>query len=93
MTWLYVSDAKSIMERIGKDGYQWRDTLLDGMRYFAKHKSELLNAFTHTSGRDAFLGYMMRANTDLLATEVRKKLMTENIPEDILLMIKIYCRQ
>ena len=91
MTWLYVSDAKNIMGRIGKDGYQWRDTLLDGMRYFAEHKSELLNAFTHTSGREAFLGYMMRANTDLLSTEVRKKLMTENIPEDIFLMIKIYC--
>ncbi|MBQ7681955.1 MAG: TetR/AcrR family transcriptional regulator C-terminal domain-containing protein [Oscillibacter sp.] len=91
MTWLYVSDTKSIMGQIGKDGYQWRDTLLDGIRYSAEHKSELLNAFTHTSGREAFLGYMMRANTDLLSTEVRKKLMTENIPEDILLMIKIYC--
>ena len=91
MTWLYVSDTKDIMGRIGKDGYQWRDTLLDGMRYFANHKSELLNAFAHTSGREAFLNYMMRANTDLLCTEVRKKLMTEDIPEDILLMIKVYC--
>ena len=86
MTWLYVSDTKNIMGQIGKDGYQWRDTLLDGMRYCAEHKGELLNAFTYTSGREAFLGYMMQVNVDLLGTEVRKKLMTENIPEDILLM-------
>ena len=91
MAWLYISDSQRIMKQIGQDGYQWRDTLLEGMTYFAEHRSELLNAFTHTSGREAFLGYMMRINTDLLCTEVRKKLMTENIPEDILMMIKIYC--
>ena len=91
MTWLYVSDTKAIMGRIGKDGYQWRDSLLDGMRYSAEHKSELLNAFTHTSGREAFISHMMKINADLLCAEVRKKLMTENIPEDIFLMIKIYC--
>ena len=91
MTWLYAIDAQEIMSRVGRDGFQWRNTLLDGMRYFSEHKSELFNAFTHTSGQDAFITYMMKANADLLSAEVRKKLMTENIPEDILLMIKIYC--
>ena len=91
MMWLYISDTKKIMGQIGRDGYQWRDTLLDGMRYFAEHQTELLNAFTHTSGQDAFIGYLMRANVNFLCAEARKKIMTENIPEDILLMIKIYC--
>ena len=91
MAWLYISDSQRIMKQIGQGGYQWKNTLLDGLVYFAEHKSELMNAFTHTSGREAFLGNMMRINTDLLCTEVRKKLMTENIPDDILLMIKIYC--
>ena len=91
MAWIYVTDSQKIMRQIGQDGYQWRDTLLDGMFSFAEHRNEFLNVFTHTGGREAFLGYMMRANTDLLCTEVRKKLMMENIPEDILLMIKIYC--
>jgi len=71
MTWLYVSDTKSIMGQIGKDGYQWRDTLLDGMRYSAEHKSELLNAFTHTSGREAFLGYMMQANLETTLENIK----------------------
>ena len=91
MTWLYVTDTRKIMDRIGRNGYQWRDTIYDGLKYFAEHKSELLNAFTHTSGREAFMGYMMKANTDMLCIEVRKKIMTENIPEELLLMIKIYC--
>lgn len=91
MTWLYISDIQRIMKQVDQGSYQWKDTLVDGMAYFAEHKSELLNAFTHTSGHEAFLGYMMNIHTDLLCTEVRKKLMTESIPEDILLMIKIYC--
>ena len=91
MTWLYVSDTKDIMGRIGKDGYQWRDTLLDGAKYFAEHRAEFLNAFTHTNGRESFIGHMMSANVDLLCTEVRKKIMTEHIPEELFLMIKIYC--
>ena len=91
MTWLYVTDAQKIMSQVERGGRPWRDTLFEGMRYFAEHKNELLNAFTHTSGQDAFIGHIMKANTDLLCAEVRKKLMTEHLPEDILLMIKIYC--
>ena len=34
MTWLYISDSQKIMKQIGQDGYQWRDTILDGMNYF-----------------------------------------------------------
>ena len=89
MAWLYTSDVQEIMNRIGHDGYQWRDTLSDGMRYFAERKKELLNAFKHTGGRDAFINYMMKINIDLLCAEIRKQM--ENIPDDLLMMIKIYC--
>ena len=88
---IYVTDAKEIMGQIGTDGYTWRDTLLDGARYFSDHRTSALNALKHTSGRDSFLALLERVNTDLLCTEVRKKLMTEHIPQDILTMIKVYC--
>ena len=91
IAWIYVSDAKEIMGQIGTNGYTWRDTLLDGARYFSDHRVSALNALKHTSGRDSFLALMEQVNTELLCTEVRKKLMTEHMPQDILTMIKIYC--
>ena len=89
--WIYVSDAKEIMGQIGTDGYTWRDTLLDGAKYFSGNRTFALNALRHTSGRDSFLSLLETVNTELLCTEVRKKLMTEHIPQDVLTMIKVYC--
>ena len=91
IAWIYVSDAKEIMGQIGTDGYTWRDTLLDGAKYFSGNRTFALNALRHTSGRDSFLSLLETVNTELLCTEVRKKLMTEHIPQDVLTMIKVYC--
>lgn len=91
IAWIYVTDAQKIMHQIGTDGYAWRDTLLDGARYFAENRDFALNALEHTSGRDAFLRMLESTNTELLCTEVRKKIMTEKIPDGILIMIKVYC--
>ena len=91
MAWSYITDTEEIMGRIGEHGYQWRDTLYDGMRYFDKNRSLAVNALKHTSGRDAFMRQMERINIDLLCNEIRKTIMTEKIPDDILDMVKIYC--
>ena len=91
IAWAYITDAESIMRKIGVDGYEWRDTLYDAARYFDEHRSFAVNALKHTSGRDAFMRQMERINIDLLCNEIRKTIMTEKIPEDILDMVKIYC--
>lgn len=91
IAWAYTSAAGEIMGRIGEQGYLWRDTLYDGMRYFDKNRSLAVNALKHTSGRDAFMRQMERINIDLLCNEVRKTIVTERIPDDILDMVKIYC--
>lgn len=91
IAWIYVTDAQKIMGQIGKDGYQWRDTLLDGAGYFAENRDYALNALKHTSGRESFISLLETVNTELLSAEVRKKLMTEHLPLDIQAMIKVYC--
>ena len=53
--WSYITDTREIMGRIGKQGYQWRDTLYDGMRHFDKNRALIVNALKHTGGRDAFI--------------------------------------
>ena len=91
IAWAYVTDAEGIMGKIGTDGYAWRDTLYDGMRYFAERRSLVVNALKHTGGHDAFMRQMERINIDLLCKEIRKKTMTEKIPDDILDMVRLYC--
>lgn len=91
IAWIYVTDSEKIMGQIGSNGYIWKDTLLDGARYFSENRAVALNALRHTSGRDAFLNLLETVNTELLSAEVRKVLMTEKLPDDILTMIKVYC--
>lgn len=91
IAWAYTSDTGKIMGRIGEQGYQWRDTLYDGARYFDENRSLVVNALKHTGGRDAFMRQMERINIDLLCNEIRKTIVTERIPDDILDMVKVYC--
>lgn len=91
IAWAYITDAERIMGRIGTDGYRWRDTLYDGLRYFAENRSLAVNALKHTGGRDAFMRQMERINVELLCNEIRKALMTEKLPDNILDMVRLYC--
>ena len=79
------------MGQIGSKGDIGKDTLLHAARYFSENRAVALNALRHTSGRDAFLNLLETVNTELLSAEVRKVLMTEKLPDDILTMIKVYC--
>lgn len=91
IAWAHLSEAQKIMGQIGKDGYQWRDTLLDAARYLSRNQKFLVNALSHTSGRDAFEIQMAKMNTELIVNEIRKKLMTESIPENYYNMARVYC--
>ena len=90
IVWIYIHESNEIMSKIGMNSYSWRDTLLDGARYFAEKREYFLNALKHTSGQDSFIQYMQKVNSELMLTEVRKKLMTEYIPDEIYGMIKVY---
>ena len=90
IVWIHTHRVSGIMSKIDKDGYRWRDTLLDGARYYYDNRSYIINALKHTSGQDSFVGYVTRNNIEVLAKEVRRKLMTEYLPPEIYGLIKIY---
>ena len=91
IVWIYVTAGQKVMDKIGENGYQWRDTLADGAEYFLINRDFAINALTNTSGQNSFMMYVSKSNVDLLVTEVRKKIMTEQIPKIIMGMIKVYC--
>lgn len=72
IVWSYIDYGKSTMQKIGTDGYRWRDTLFESAHKFAQNRGFLLNALHHTSGHDSFVSHMERINIDLLTAEVKK---------------------
>lgn len=90
LVWIHTSRVGAIMGKIGRDGYRWRDTLSDGARYYYENRGYIINALKHTSGQDSFVVYVTRNNIEVLANEVRRKLMTEYLPPEIYGLIKMY---
>lgn len=90
IVWIHTHRVSEVMSKIDKNGYGWRDTLLDGAKYYYENRSYIINALKHTSGHDSFVGYVTRNNIEVLAKEVRRKLMTEHLPSEIYGLIKIY---
>ena len=91
ISWMYTMDVAKIMSKVGEEDFQWRDMLIEGVRHFEAHRKLLLNALNHTGGQDSFVKTMTTINEDLLTTQVRKKIMTENIPIVLQCYIKLYC--
>lgn len=91
IAFIYVSDIRQLTDKIGVNGYEWRDALAESLEYFVEKRDFALNALKHTGGRDAFLLQMETTNIEMMSAVVRKKLMTEKIPEDISVMIQFYC--
>lgn len=90
IVWIHIHRVNEVMSKIDTESYEWKDTLLDGAKYYAENRQYMINALEHTSGQDSFVEYVRKCNTELLTIEVRKKLMTEHIPDEILGMIKVY---
>lgn len=91
MTWIYVNRIEEIMGKLDQEGKRWKDTLIEGARYFADNRVFMVNALEHTGGQDSFLKNVTAINEQLLMAEVRKKLKSSDIPTDTLYYIKIYC--
>ncbi|MBQ7265806.1 MAG: TetR/AcrR family transcriptional regulator C-terminal domain-containing protein [Firmicutes bacterium] len=90
IVWIHTSRVEKIMAKIGAKDYIWKDTLLEGAKYYYQNKNYIANALKHTGGQDSFINYVRHTNVEVLVKEVRKKIMTEYIPEEIYGMIKVY---
>ena len=91
MAWIFVQEAQQNVDRIGIGSYVWKDTLLDGLRFYEKNRKFMVNALKHTSGRDAFIDQINRTDIEYITAEIRKKTGTEKIPGDLEAMVRIYC--
>ena len=91
IAWDYAQSVAGIMQKIGHDGYTWRQTLTDGVSSFAEHRDYLTNLLKHTTGADSFVRYMAEINFDALQQHVKEVSGTEELPEATMMLIRLYC--
>ena len=66
IAWEHARRVSGIMDKIGVDGYVWRQTLIDGARMFERERDYLKNLLNHTTGHDAFIRYKVEINYQAL---------------------------
>ena len=91
ISWIYVREAQANVDKIGEDGYLWRNTLLDGLRFYEENRNFMVNALKHTNGRDSFINQINEADIAFTTAQISKKLGGKKVPDDLSRMVKIYC--
>ncbi len=91
IAWDYVHRTTEIMNKIGKDEYEWKDTLWDGMVFYLKNKEYIQNLIKNMSGHDAFVRYMSEANIDHLTKYILKLSGQKQLDDDTAIHIRVYC--
>ncbi len=91
IAWDYVHRTTEIMNKIGKDEYEWKDTLWDAMAFYLKNKEYIRNLIKNTSGHDAFVRYMSEANIDHLTKYILKLSGQKQLDGDTAIHVRVYC--
>ena len=90
IAWEAATRTAEIMDKVGTDGYAWRDTLLDGAKLFERRKEYLANLFLHTSGLDSYIRYKTEMNYKVLKDCVQKALRKAQLDEQTDMYIRLY---
>ncbi|MBQ7745640.1 MAG: TetR/AcrR family transcriptional regulator C-terminal domain-containing protein [Ruminococcus sp.] len=91
IVWDHTQYVAEIMEKIGKNGYSWNNTLLEGMRYYQENKEYLANLLRYTSGHDSFVRYMTEINCSALTKFILKNISADRLDEETEMYVRIYC--
>ncbi len=90
IAWEHTAGVAEIMGRIG-ESYSWRQTLVDGAKWFYSEKDYLANLFQHTTGHDSFVRYMTDINCAALRKQILLSLEKEALSLQEELCIRLYC--
>ena len=86
IAWDYVQSVASVMNRVGQNGYPWKQTLIDGAQNFHDSRNYLSNLLKHTEGHESFIRYMSEINFEALKQHIQKANGAEPLSE---MLVKI----
>lgn len=89
--WDYTQTVAEIVGKGGKDGYEWRKTLLETAYFFENKKEYLSNLFLHTSGMDSFVQYMSDIHAGSLTKLILECSGRDKLDLQTKMLIRLYC--
>ncbi len=90
IAWDYTQGLEKTIDRVGIDGYTWRQALIDGAHAYLEQKEYLSNLLKHTSGHDSFVRYMTEINYNALKRHIIKVVGRSALDEKTDMCVRIY---
>lgn len=91
IAWDYARQIEGLMNRIGTDGYTWRQALRDCLTHLQKEKGYLTNILKHTSGHDSFIHYMTEIHCREASAYIQRCTGRDKLDSKMELYIRLYC--
>lgn len=91
IAWKYARGVAEIMDRIGINSYQWRQSLQDGADWFSAEKEYLINLLNHTTGHDFFVRYMADINSAALEKHILSVNGNRALGAEEKMLVRTYC--
>lgn len=91
IAWEQAILVSDIMNQIGVDNYQWKQTLIEGAKMFEGRKNYLANLLLHTSGHDSFIRYKTEINYNALKNHILKANNLKELDKKADMFIRVYC--
>lgn len=77
--WIHMSFGEELIEKLGKNGYSFRDLMNENLRFYSDHASFFLNVLMNTQGQDS---YWIQSSENAIA--ICEKYIKEHFSEDSL---------
>ena len=90
IAWDYTKELEQIMSGVNGSGTAWRQTLAEAARFFSERKGYLANLFLHTSGMEAFIGYMREMHFRSLKNAVERSAAGRTVDPLTDMYIRVY---
>ena len=90
IVWIYYTSVEKIVNKIGKDGYEWRNAVFDSVKYSVDNRKFLINAIMHTSGQNSFINNISNINIKILSNYIKVNNNLNTLPQDVEVLLKIY---
>lgn len=90
ITYDYSTHIESIIAKTGTDGYQWKRSVYESLRYFEENRSYIRNLLLNTSGMDAFERNLIVINTAQLTESIKKISGIKELTSDLAIYVQLY---
>ncbi|MBQ3668639.1 MAG: TetR family transcriptional regulator [Clostridia bacterium] len=89
--WIHKSKFDELLEKLGKNGYTYRDLTLENSRFYVEHKDYMWNALNHTHGQDNYWRASSENAYRVLRAYILRQHSLPDLPVDINFYLKVYC--